>query len=156
METLTLKGFCVNVGVFFWMAMRQLIQQIPPNSVIPAQRSALLSHRIGGGYLKANRDLAQLFFQPTRIRRILLNPISPVTSPGIGRWDSDQTRDSPRYSQEWSIYMSDKLNLIDTIAKDDKFSTFTRLMRTSNTNDHFQRRRTVSPSSCRQTTRSRR
>ena len=33
--------------------------------------------------------------------------------------------------------MSDRLNLIDTIAKEDKFSTFTRLMRTSKTNDVF-------------------
>lgn len=33
--------------------------------------------------------------------------------------------------------MSDKLNLIDTIAKDDKFSTFSRLMRKTNTNDVF-------------------
>ena len=33
--------------------------------------------------------------------------------------------------------MSDKLNLIETIAKQDKFSTFSRLMRTSNTNDVF-------------------
>lgn len=33
--------------------------------------------------------------------------------------------------------MSDKLNLIDTIAKEDKFSTFTRLMRSSNATDVF-------------------
>lgn len=33
--------------------------------------------------------------------------------------------------------MTDRLNLIDTIAKQDKFSTFTRLMRTSNANDVF-------------------
>ena len=33
--------------------------------------------------------------------------------------------------------MSDKLNLIETIAKQDQFSTFTRLMRTSNANDVF-------------------
>ena len=31
--------------------------------------------------------------------------------------------------------MTDKLNLIDTIAKEDKFSTFTRLMKSSGTND---------------------
>jgi uncharacterized surface protein with fasciclin (FAS1) repeats len=33
--------------------------------------------------------------------------------------------------------MSDKLNLIETIAKQDQFSTFSRLMRTSNANDIF-------------------
>ena len=31
--------------------------------------------------------------------------------------------------------MTDRLNLIDTIAKEDKFSTFTRLMKSSGTND---------------------
>lgn len=33
--------------------------------------------------------------------------------------------------------MSEKLNLIDTISADDKFSTFTRLMRSSNATDVF-------------------
>ena len=33
--------------------------------------------------------------------------------------------------------MSDRLNIIDTIEKQDQFSTFARLMRTSNTNDVF-------------------
>ena len=33
--------------------------------------------------------------------------------------------------------MTDRLNLIDTIAKEDKFSTFTRLMAASGTNDIF-------------------
>jgi uncharacterized surface protein with fasciclin (FAS1) repeats len=46
----------------------------------------------------------------------------------------------PAIALGWSeegVYMSDRLNLIDTIAKQDQFSTFSRLMRTSKANDIF-------------------
>jgi len=49
------------------------------------------------------------------------------------------TSDNPDSNSDEGAYMSDKLNLIETIANEDHFSTFSRIMGTSGANEVFSR-----------------